>query len=64
MIKYYKRSIKYFSKYPDFNGLVHILAGIGIGFMLTYPLAGEHPIRWGLTFLTLALIGHIWAATH
>ena len=64
MVKYYNRANKYFSKNPDFNGLVHIVAGIGIGFLLTYPLAAEHPVRWGVTFLILALIGHIWAATH
>lgn len=63
MTKYYKRAMKYFEKHPNQNGLVHIIGGIGIGFLLTYPLAGDHPVRWGITFLVIAVLGHIWAAT-
>lgn len=64
MEKYYKRMMKYFSKNPHFNGLTHVLAGMGIGFLLAYPLAGAHPVRWGVAFLALGLLGHWWAATH
>lgn len=64
MLKYYKQSVKYMARYPYFNALVHILAGMGIGFLLTYPLAGSHPVRWGVTFLVLSALGHLWSVTH
>lgn len=55
--------MKFFAKNPKFNSLVHLLAGMGIGFLLTYPVAGSHPVRWGVGFLALAVLGHVWAAT-
>lgn len=61
MEKYYKRGKKYLGKYPDFNALIHILVGVGVGMLLTYPLAGTHPVRWGLLFLALGGLGHLWA---
>lgn len=63
MTKYFKRMIKYFSKHQQFADVVHAVGGVGLGIILARPLAGEHPVRWGLAFLLLALIGHWWAAT-
>lgn len=63
-MKSVKAVMKYFSKHPGFNGTTHVLAGIGIGMLLTYPVAGSHPVRWALFFLVLGLAGHVWAATH
>lgn len=61
-MKYYKNAVKYFTKHPDQNAFVHLLLGIGIGFLLTYPVAETHPVRWGALFLLLGAIGHVWAA--
>ncbi len=65
MMKFYrnyeKKATKYLSKYPKYNAIIHVLGGIGIGFLLAYPVAGSHPVRWGLIFLGLSLIGHLWA---
>lgn len=55
---------KYFVKHPEVNSLVHVLVGVGLGFLLTYPVAGIHPVRFGLAFLALGALGHVWAATH
>ncbi|MBI3385461.1 hypothetical protein HY031_00030 [Candidatus Gottesmanbacteria bacterium] len=63
MTKYYKRAMKYFEKHPNTNSFIHVIGGIGIGFLLTYPLAGSHPVRWGIAFLVLSVLGHVWAAT-
>lgn len=59
--EYAQRSRKYLSKHPDFNAIIHMLGGVGIGFLLTYPVAGAHPVRYGAVFLILAVIGHWWA---
>lgn len=61
MQKFYKKMLKYFGKNSSYNAYVHFLGGIGVGFLLAYPLAGIHPVRWGLLFLGLSLAGHIWA---
>jgi hypothetical protein len=60
-MKFWKQAMKYFSKYPDQNAFVHLLGGVGIGFMLTYPVANTHPVRWGALFILLAIVGYIWA---
>jgi hypothetical protein len=62
-MKFYKNAMKYFSKYPDQNAFVHLLAGVGFGFLLAYPVVGQHPIRWGLLFVLMAVVGHIWAGS-
>lgn len=64
MKKYYKQIEKYMSKNPLFNGCVHLLGGIGIGILITYPFVGDHPVRWGVAFLLASVVGHLWAATH
>jgi len=53
--------LKYFGKRPLFNAIVHVIAGIGIGFLLTYSVAGIHPVRWGIAFIVIALLGHLQA---
>lgn len=59
--KYCQQIKKYFAKNPMYNAAVHVLTGIGIGIILARPLAGTHPVRWGIAFLTVALLGHLWA---
>jgi len=61
--KAYKTVRKYFENHPDYNSVVHLLAGAGIGILLTYPLIGPHPIRWSIVFLTLAILGHLYPLT-
>lgn len=63
MEKYFKRTKKYFAKHHVFSSLVHALGGIGFGILIARPVAGEHPLRWGVSFLALTLVGHWWAAT-
>lgn len=56
-----KKLIQYFSKHPTFNATAHLLLGIGIGILITYPMAGSHPLRWGLSFIGLSALIHIYA---
>lgn len=63
-MSYLKRAEKYLAKNITFNSAIHVLAGMGIGILITYPLVGAHPVRWGLIFLAVSALGHLWAATH
>lgn len=55
----YKDIMNYFKKHPSYNSVVHILAGIGIGILVARPFAGTHPVKWGVAFLTLSILGHL-----
>lgn len=49
------------NKYPAYNATIHALGGIGIGILIASPIAGTHPVRFGVTFLVLSILGHIYA---
>lgn len=59
----YKQIEKYFSKHVFFNSAVHALVGIGVGILLANPFAGVHPIRWGVAFLAVGILGHLYPLT-
>lgn len=50
---------KYFRQHPRYNSIVHLLAGMGFGVLITYPLVQSHPLRWSFAFVMLALLGHL-----
>jgi hypothetical protein len=54
---------KYFKNHPAYNSLVHILGGVGIGILITYPFIGPHPVRWGVSFFALSILGHLYPMT-
>ncbi|MDO8569975.1 MAG: hypothetical protein Q7R97_00120 [Candidatus Daviesbacteria bacterium] len=56
----YQQMHKYFSKHPFYNGIVHLVIGIGIGAMLTYPIFGTHPVKWGVGLIVVGLLGHLY----
>lgn len=60
MGKINRRLETYFDKNPMYNAVVHLLAGMGLGILLVHPLLGGHTIRWGLTFLALGILGHLY----
>lgn len=55
------KSRKYFARRVWENSAAHVLIGMGIGFLLTYPLVGVHPVRWGAAFLLAGLLWHLKA---
>jgi len=57
----YKKIYKYFSAHPMVNSCTHILIGVGVGILITYPLVVTHPVRWGVTFLGLGIVGYVYA---
>ena len=57
---YCKKLMQYLSKNPSFNATIHLLLGLGAGILITYPIVGSHPLRWGLSFLGLGILGHLY----
>ncbi len=51
---------KYFREHEMFNATVHFIGGIGVGILITYPLVVTHPVRWGVTLLAIAALGHLY----
>ncbi len=56
----YKKAMKYMSAHPYYNSTIHVIIGVGLGILITYPLVGEHPIRWGIALVTLGVLGHLY----
>lgn len=52
----------YFKKHPTYNSLVHSIGGMGVGILIGWPLASQHPVRWGITLIALSILGHLYAA--
>ncbi len=50
----------YFKKHPDFNAVVHLITGAGVGIAISRPFAGVHPVRWGITLLVVGMVLHMW----
>jgi hypothetical protein len=55
-----KKAMSYFKKHIAYTSLIHLIGGIGIGILITYPFAGIHPVRWGVALLAISLLGHLY----
>lgn len=60
-MKTLKQMEKYFAKHVWYGHLIHVMTGIGIGIIVSGPFAGEHPVRWGVAFLAVGILGHVAA---
>lgn len=58
-----KTVTKYLSGHPYYNALIHTFVGIGLGALLVMPLFDGHTVRWGIAFLALGLLGHLYPLT-
>lgn len=54
-----KTAFSYFKKHPAYNAIVHLSGGIGIGILITYPVVGTHPLRWGVILLMVFVLGYL-----
>lgn len=52
--------LKFFRAHPRYNSFVHAVIGMGIGIMITYPIVGPHPVKWGMVLLGVGLIAHLY----
>lgn len=55
-----KKSQDFFKNHVVYNAITHLVIGIGIGILVTYPLVGIHPLRWGLGFLVVGGLAHLY----
>lgn len=47
------------SSYFGYPTIVNIVVGMGVGMLLTYPLAGAHPVRWGVSLVVIGILAQI-----
>ena len=50
----------YLKKHILYTSLIHAIGGIGVGIIIASSIAGTHPIRVGVIFLIIALLGHLY----
>ncbi len=51
--------MKYFSKYPAYNAIVHASGGIAVGVLIARPFDGGHPLQLAGIFFAIAVVGHL-----
>ena len=51
--------MKYMVAHPVYNSAVHVLIGMGIGILITYPYI-DHPVRIGAILVALGIAGHLY----
>lgn len=56
----FKKIEKYFKSHPFYNSSVHLIGGMGLGIFITYPLVGEHPLRWAIVLLSVGILAHLY----
>jgi len=54
---YIKRLYTYFKRHTAYTDLIHIVLGLGIGFII----AGGVFYKWGIVFLLIGISGHVYA---
>ncbi len=60
MINYMKKMLAYAKKNPVYIAVIHAIGGIGVGILIASPMAYPHPVRWGVAFIVVALLGHLY----
>lgn len=55
-----ERLLKFFKAHPRYNATAHLLIGVGLGILMTHEMADPHPLRWGLSFLALGTVVHLY----
>ncbi len=55
------QAMEYFKKHPVYLASVHFIGGVGLGILIAHPVFSPHPVRWGVAFIGLAAIGHLYA---
>ncbi|MFH0936765.1 MAG: hypothetical protein V1808_00520 [Candidatus Daviesbacteria bacterium] len=58
-----KSANSYLKSHFSYALIVIILLGMGLGILITYPLVGSHPLRWGFGFLALGIAGYLYPLT-
>lgn len=52
--------MKFFKAHPTYNSVIHVFAGTGLGIIIARPFIGPHPVRWGVAFVLVSVLGHVY----
>lgn len=61
-LSYRKHAIAFFAKHVEYNALVHVLGGIGLGVLIA-GLMFPNQVEWALGLLALSILGHLYTLT-
>ena len=61
-LTYRRRAIGFFTRHVEYNALVHVLGGIGLGLILASFVYPEQ-INWALGLLAISILGHLYTLT-
>ncbi len=50
----------YFDSIVMYAGAIYMIIGIGVGILLTYPVIGTHPLRWGFALIALGVLALVY----
>ena len=56
-----KKMETFFKRHAAWNAVAHFMIGIGVGFLLSHPTGGIHPVRWGIAFVIVGTLIHLKA---
>ncbi len=62
VLLYRKRALSFFSKHVEYNALVHVLGGIGLGVILA-EFIFPYQVQWALGLLFISILGHLYTLT-
>jgi hypothetical protein len=50
-------------KIKNWQGVAAFFLGAGLGTLLTYPVFGSHPLRWGLGLMVVGILIYFYSVT-
>lgn len=56
-----KKAMTFMKKHPAYSSTIHAIGCMGIGILIASPVAGIHPVRWGVALMIISLPGHVYA---
>lgn len=55
-----KKINAYFKQHVYYSATINFVTGMGVGILVTYPIVGSHPLRFGAAFLTIGVLGYLY----
>jgi len=55
-----KKAMHFMKKHPAYNGTIHALGGMGVGFLIANYMSGVNLVTFGVILIVFSLIGHLY----